>query len=209
MTVGQFILEKEAKMSQKHFFSTLFVWNTVHRSEARQSFVMSRMPASYRWKQERKRARERSTPIARWNQINTAWLPACILWEATWNCTCGINNLCMLNSCIYFVFQDIPTASVKEVYTDFYHRLVEAVSDEHTCQSLLTQLSSSALISEEKIAQLTSSKVTGSSFLKTLGLEEEPHLLVPLVSAMSGVEQLQTLAGENGHQVAHKTRYVF
>ena len=43
---------------------------------------------------------------------------------------------------------------------------------------------------------MTSSKVTGSSFLKTLGLEEEPHLLVPLVSAMSGVEQLQTLAGE-------------
>ena len=88
--------------------------------------------------------------------------------------------------------KDIPTASLKEVYTCFYHRLVEAVSDEHTCQSLL---SSSALISEN-IAQLTSSKVTGSSFLKTLGLEEEPHLLVPLVSAMSGVEQLQTLAGE-------------
>ena len=82
----------------------------------------------------------------------------------------------MLNSCIYFVFQDIPTASLKEVYTDFYHRLVEAVSDEHTCQSLLTQLSSSALISEEKIAQLTSSKVTGSSFLKTLGLEEDSVL---------------------------------
>ena len=51
-------------------------------------------------------------------------------------------------------------------------------------------------MSEEKIAQLTSSTVTGSSFLKTFGLEEEPHLLVPLVSAMSRVEQLQTLAGE-------------
>ena len=93
------------------------------------------------------------------------------------------------------LFQDIPTASLKEVYTDFYHRLVEVVSDEHTCQSLLTQLiSSSALISEEKISQLTSSKVTGSSFLKTLGLEEDSRILVPLVSAMSGVEQLQTLA---------------
>ena len=80
------------------------------------------------------------------------------------------------------------------IYTNFYHRLVEAVSDEHTCQSLLTQLNSSALISEEKIAQLSSSKVTGSSFLKTLGLEEDPHLLVPLVSAMSRVEQMQTLA---------------
>ena len=43
---------------------------------------------------------------------------------------------------------------------------------------------------------MTSSKVTGSSFLKTLGLEEEPHLLVPLVSAMSGVEKLLTLTGE-------------
>ena len=82
------------------------------------------------------------------------------------------------------------------MYTDFYQHLVEAVSDEHTCQSLLTQLSCPALISEEKIAQLTSSKVTGSSFLKTLGLEEEPHLLVPLVIAMSGVKLLQTLAGE-------------
>lgn len=41
---------------------------------------------------------------------------------------------------------------------------------------------------------MSSSKVTGSSFLKTLGLEEDYHLLVPLVSAMSGVEQLGTLA---------------
>ena len=82
------------------------------------------------------------------------------------------------------------------MYTDFYHHLVEAVSDAHTCQPLLNQLSYPALISEEKITQLTSSKVTGSSFLKTLGLEEEPRLLVPLVIAMLGVKQLQTLAEE-------------
>ena len=82
------------------------------------------------------------------------------------------------------------------MYADFYHRLVETVSDEHTCQSLLTQLSYPALISEEKITQLTPSRASGRSFLKTLGLEEEPHLLVPLVIAMSGVKQLQTLAGE-------------
>ena len=82
---------------------------------------------------------------------------------------------------------------MKEIYTEFYHPLVEAVSVEHTCQSILTQLSSSARISEEKVAQLISSKVTGSSFLKALGLEEKPHLLVPIVSAMSRVEQLQEL----------------
>ena len=90
------------------------------------------------------------------------------------------------------------------VYIDFYHRLVEAVSDEHTCQSLLTQLSSSALISGEKITQLSSSKVTGSSFLNTLGLEEEPHLLVPFVSAMSQDKRLQTLAGEMNSNLRSK-----
>ena len=105
---------------------------------------------------------------------------------------------------IMFLFQDIPVVSLKEVYTDFYHRLVEAVSDEHTCQSLLTQLSSTTLISKEKIARLSSSKVTGSSFLNTLGLEEEPHILVPLVSAMSQVEQLQTLAREMNSNLRSK-----
>ena len=107
---------------------------------------------------------------------------------------------------IMFLFQDIPVVSLKEVYTDFYHRLVEAVSDEHTCQSLLTQFSSSALISDEKISQLSSSKVTGSSFLKTLGLEEEPHLLVPLISAMSQVEQLQTLAEEMNSNLRSRSK---
>ena len=99
-----------------------------------------------------------------------------------------------IQSLTIFYQKDIPTASLKGVYTDFYHRLVEAVSDEHTCQSLLTQLSSFTLISDDKIAQLSSSKVTGNSLLKILGLEEDPHLLVPLVSAMSRVEQMQTLA---------------
>ena len=85
---------------------------------------------------------------------------------------------------------------LKEVYGAYYHQMVGAVSDEQVCQSLVDQLRLSAVIPDEKIAQLSSSKVTGSSFLKTLGLEEETHLLVPLVSAMSRVEQLQTLAKE-------------
>ena len=37
---------------------------------------------------------------------------------------------------------------------------------------------------------------SGRSFLETLGLEKEPRVLVPLVNAMSGIEQLQTLAEE-------------
>ena len=95
---------------------------------------------------------------------------------------------------------------MKKIYTDFYHRLVEAVSDEHTRQSLLTVLiSCSGTLSEKKIAQLSSSKVTGSSFLNTLGLEEQPRLLAPLVFAMTQVEQLQTLSEEMAPQLNQGT----
>ena len=95
---------------------------------------------------------------------------------------------------------------MKKIYTDFYHRLVEAVSDEHTRQSLLTVLiSCSGTLSEKKIAQLSSSKVTGSSFLNTLGLEEQPRLLAPLVFAMTQVEQLQTLSEEMAAQLNQGT----
>ena len=83
-------------------------------------------------------------------------------------------------------------STVKQVYTEFYHQLVDAVSDPHTCQSLAAQLHST--ISQEKIAQLSSGQTSGSEFLKVLGVEEEPHLLTVLMEKMAGVKQLQTLA---------------
>ena len=83
---------------------------------------------------------------------------------------------------------------MKQVYTEFYHQLVDAVSDPLTCQSLTAQLHSTTLISQEKIAQLSSGQVTGSDLLEVLDVEEEPHLLTVLMEKMAGVKQLQKLA---------------
>ena len=85
---------------------------------------------------------------------------------------------------------------LKEVYSAFYHQLVGAISDEQVCQSLSTQLRSSAVIPEEKISQLISSRASGSSFLNILGVEEQSGLVAVLIKSMSAVEQLQTLARE-------------
>ena len=85
---------------------------------------------------------------------------------------------------------------MKQVYIQFYHQLVDAVSDPLTCQSLTAQLHSTTLISQEKTAQLSSGETSGSEFLKVLGVEEEPHLLTVLMEKMGGVKPLQTLAGQ-------------
>ena len=85
---------------------------------------------------------------------------------------------------------------LKKVYSAFYHQLVGAISDEQVCQSLSIQLRSSAVIPEEKIVQLTSSRASGSSFLNILGVEEQSGLVAVLIKSMSAVEQLQTLASE-------------
>ena len=63
----------------------------------------------------------------------------------------------------------------------------------HNCNS---QLCSSAVIPEEKIVQLISSRASGSSFLNILGVEEQSGLVTVLIKSMSAVEQLQTLASE-------------
>ena len=97
------------------------------------------------------------------------------------------------------MLQDISTASLKETYTGFRPHLVDALSDGQTCQFLLTQLTSSLM--KEK---MTFGGASGLSFLEALGLEEEPHLLVPLVSAMSRVEQLQALAEEMSTELRSK-----
>ena len=83
---------------------------------------------------------------------------------------------------------------LKQLYTEFYQQLVEAVSDPDTCRSLTTQLHSTSLLSEKKKAALSSSPASGSSFLKVLGVEEEPHLVTVLMEKMSAVKQLQTLS---------------
>ena len=85
-------------------------------------------------------------------------------------------------------------STLKQVYTEFYHQLVDAVSNPLTCQSLIVQLHPTTLISQEKIAQLSSGQTRSNEFLKVLGVEEEPHLLTVLMKKMAEVKQLQTLA---------------
>ena len=83
---------------------------------------------------------------------------------------------------------------MKQVYTQFYHQLVDAVSDPHTCQSLTAQLHPTPLIPQEKIAQLSSRQDTGGQYLRVLGLEDEPLLLAVLLEKMEEVKPLQELA---------------
>ena len=88
---------------------------------------------------------------------------------------------------------EMEKTTLKRVYTEFYHQLVDAVSNSHTCQSLTAQLHHTTLISQEKITQLSSGQHTGISFLKVLGVEEDPQLLSVLMEKMANVEQLQSL----------------
>ena len=101
----------------------------------------------------------------------------------------------VVNSCFLLLPETsvMEKTTMKHVYTEFYHQLVDAVSDPLTCQSLIAQLHSTTLISQEKIDQLSSGQHTGSSFLKVLGVEEDPQILTVLMEEMANVEQLQTL----------------
>ena len=85
-------------------------------------------------------------------------------------------------------------SKLKQLYTEFYQQLVEAFSDPDTCHSLTNQLSSTSLLSEEKKAVLSSSLARGNSFLKVLGVEEDPHLVIALMEKMTAVKELQTLS---------------
>ena len=96
--------------------------------------------------------------------------------------------------CTHEDVEEEEKSKLKQLYTKFYPQLVEAFSDPDTCHSLTTQLHSTSLLSEEKKAALSSGLASGMSFLKVLGVEEEPHLVTMLMEKMSAVKQLQTLS---------------
>ena len=94
----------------------------------------------------------------------------------------------------------------KEIYQEFFPQLIDAFSDDQTHRSLVSELYSRSLISEEEKGTRMSStlppKTRGSSLLKVLGVEEKPHLLTELITAMMGVEELQPLAEEMSAQLS-------
>lgn len=85
-------------------------------------------------------------------------------------------------------------ASLKQIYTEFYDKLVDAVSDKKAYDLLITHLLSTDLIPEDKKTLLSSSQASGNFLLKHSGIEENPQLLKMLMDKMMEVKQFQTLA---------------
>ena len=107
-----------------------------------------------------------------------------------------MDTLMLLQYSLSGVKEEEEESKLKKLYIEFLPQLVEAFSDPDTCRSLITQLHSTSLLSEEKKAALSSSYslASGTSFLKVLGVEEETRLMTVLMENMSAVKQLQTLS---------------
>ena len=92
--------------------------------------------------------------------------------------------------------------AVLKVYKDFYHQLVDVLSDCNTHRSIVSQLCSKSVMSEKMAAQTTSTQERGRSLLKALGLEEKPHKLRELITVMMEVEKAKSLAEEMTAQLS-------
>ena len=71
------------------------------------------------------------------------------------------------------------------MYGEFYHQLVDVLSDGDTHRSIVSHLSKRSVISAKVWAQqMTLTQERGRSLLKVLGLEEQPHKLRELITVM-------------------------
>ena len=85
---------------------------------------------------------------------------------------------------------------LKKVYHEFYHQLVDVLSDCNTHHSIVSKLHTKALISQEvMVAQMSSTAGSdrGSSLLAVL---DKPHKLRGLITAMMEEEIVRPLAEE-------------
>ena len=88
---------------------------------------------------------------------------------------------------------------LQKVYQDFYHQLVDVLSDRDTHHSIVSKLHTRAVISQEvMLAQISSTAGSdrGSSLLTVLGLDDKPHKLRELITAMVEEEKVHPLAEE-------------
>ena len=89
------------------------------------------------------------------------------------------------------------------MYTEFYHQLVDVLSDGDTHCSIVSDLHKRSVISEEVFtAQMTSTQERGRSLLTVLGLEEKSHKLRELMTVMMEVEKAKSLAEEMTAQLS-------
>ena len=83
------------------------------------------------------------------------------------------------------------------MYGEFYHQLVDVLSDGDIHCSIVSDLHKRAVISEKvQVAQMTSTQERGRSLLTVLGLEEKPHKLRELITVMMEEEKVKSLAEE-------------
>ena len=104
----------------------------------------------------------------------------------------------------------MPAVEEGDVFLDLLH---QAFSNDQTHHTLVNQIYHKSLISEEeKKAQLSSvqpPKEKASSLLKVMGVEEKPHLLTELFTAVMEVEELQPLAEEMSVQLNKTKQGIF
>ena len=88
---------------------------------------------------------------------------------------------------------------LQKVYHEFHHQLVDVLSDRDTHHSIVSKLHTRAVISQEvMVAQMSSTGGSdrGSSLLTVLDLEDKPHKLRELITAMMEEENMRPLAEE-------------
>ena len=102
-----------------------------------------------------------------------------------------------MNELIYLhALLEQECAALKKVYGEFYHQLVDVLSDGDTHHSIVSDLHKKSIISDELAAQMTSTQERGRSLLTVLGLEEKPHRLRELMTVMMEVDKAKSLAKE-------------
>ena len=90
------------------------------------------------------------------------------------------------------------------MYREFYHQLVDVLSDGDTHHSIVSNLHKRSVISEKVwTTQMTSTvQKRGRSLLTVLSLEEKPHKLRELITVMMEVEKVKSLAEEMTAQLS-------
>ena len=108
-----------------------------------------------------------------------------------------------MNELIYLhALLEQECASLK-VYREFYHQLVDVLSDGDTHRSIVSDLHKRSVISEKVwAAQMTTTQERGRSLLTVLGLEEKLHKLRELITVMMEVEKAKLLAEEMTAQLS-------
>ena len=94
--------------------------------------------------------------------------------------------------------------NLKELYTQFFAKLILSLCNDQTHSSLVDQLTSLSFISEtDKETQLSSvqdPRQRAASLLSLLNTEEKPQHIIELVRVMKDIDEMKSLADEMAAQ---------